>query len=186
MGSLELMEGRAKFEELCIPLCVIPATVSNNVPGSDFSIGADTALNTITTVRPRTPSAPPPHLTPATPPLNLNPFFSTPILPPPQTCDRIKQSAAGTKRRVFIIETMGGFCGYLATMAGLAGGADAAYIYEEHFSIHDLQVGDPPPPLMSPHSGHRRSPGAVGAAFTPTSKPPQRPFHAPRRSTWSI
>ncbi|NWX10956.1 PFKAM protein, partial [Caloenas nicobarica] len=104
-GSLELVDGRAKFEELCIPLCIIPATVSNNVPGSDFSIGADTALNTITT-----------------------------------TCDRIKQSAAGTKRRVFIIETMGGFCGYLATMAGLAGGADAAYIYEEHFNIHDLQV----------------------------------------------
>ncbi|KAK4807358.1 hypothetical protein QYF61_014889 [Mycteria americana] len=104
-GSLELMEGRAKYEELCIPLCIIPATVSNNVPGSDFSIGADTALNTITT-----------------------------------TCDRIKQSAAGTKRRVFIIETMGGFCGYLATMAGLAGGADAAYIYEEHFNIRDLQV----------------------------------------------
>ncbi|NXT52481.1 PFKAM protein, partial [Pluvianellus socialis] len=104
-GSLELMEGRTKYEELCIPLCIIPATVSNNVPGSDFSIGADTALNTITT-----------------------------------TCDRIKQSAAGTKRRVFIIETMGGFCGYLATMAGLAGGADAAYIYEEHFNIHDLQV----------------------------------------------
>ncbi|NXW25673.1 PFKAM protein, partial [Circaetus pectoralis] len=104
-GSLELMEGRAKYEELCIPLCIIPATVSNNVPGSDFSIGADTALNTITT-----------------------------------TCDRIKQSAAGTKRRVFIIETMGGFCGYLATMAGLAAGADAAYIYEEHFNIRDLQV----------------------------------------------
>ncbi|NXV20572.1 PFKAM protein, partial [Cepphus grylle] len=104
-GSLELIEGRAKFEELCIPLCIIPATVSNNVPGSDFSIGADTALNTITT-----------------------------------TCDRIKQSAAGTKRRVFIIETMGGFCGYLATMAGLAGGADAAYIYEEHFNIRDLQI----------------------------------------------
>ncbi|NXE30756.1 PFKAM protein, partial [Ardeotis kori] len=104
-GSLELMEGRAKFEELCVPLCIIPATVSNNVPGSDFSIGADTALNTITT-----------------------------------TCDRIKQSAAGTKRRVFIIETMGGFCGYLATMAGLAAGADAAYIYEEHFNIRDLQI----------------------------------------------
>uniref|UniRef100_A0A8C5X8W8 Phosphofructokinase, muscle n=1 Tax=Malurus cyaneus samueli TaxID=2593467 RepID=A0A8C5X8W8_9PASS len=49
MGGLELVQGRAKFEELCIPLCIIPATVSNNVPGSDFSIGADTALNTITT-----------------------------------------------------------------------------------------------------------------------------------------
>lgn len=45
------MTAREKYEELCIPLVVIPATVSNNVPGSDFSIGADTALNTITTVR---------------------------------------------------------------------------------------------------------------------------------------
>lgn len=35
-----------------------------------------------------------------------------------QICDRIRQSAQGTKRRVFIIETMGGYCGYLATVAG--------------------------------------------------------------------
>uniref|UniRef100_A0A8I5NYC4 6-phosphofructokinase n=1 Tax=Papio anubis TaxID=9555 RepID=A0A8I5NYC4_PAPAN len=104
-GGLELMEGRKQFDELCIPFVVIPATVSNNVPGSDFSVGADTALNTICT-----------------------------------TCDRIKQSAAGTKRRVFIIETMGGYCGYLATMAGLAAGADAAYIFEEPFTIRDLQA----------------------------------------------
>lgn len=33
---------------------------------------------------------------------------------------------------------MGGFCGYLATLAGLAGGADAAYIFEEKFNIKDL------------------------------------------------
>uniref|UniRef100_A0A8C9SZG7 6-phosphofructokinase n=1 Tax=Scleropages formosus TaxID=113540 RepID=A0A8C9SZG7_SCLFO len=105
VGGLELLAGRQKYEELCIPIVMIPATVSNNVPGSDFSIGADTALNTITS-----------------------------------TCDRIKQSAAGTKRRVFIIETMGGYCGYLATVAGLASGADAAYIFEEHFNIHDLKV----------------------------------------------
>nr|XP_017207791.1 ATP-dependent 6-phosphofructokinase, platelet type isoform X9 [Danio rerio] len=56
-----------------------------------------------------------------------------------ETCDRIKQSASGTKRRVFIIETMGGYCGYLATVGGLAAGADAAYIYEEPFDIRDLQ-----------------------------------------------
>uniref|UniRef100_A0AAX7U8G0 6-phosphofructokinase n=1 Tax=Astatotilapia calliptera TaxID=8154 RepID=A0AAX7U8G0_ASTCA len=105
LGGLQLVQAREKYEELCIPLVVVPATVSNNVPGSDFSIGADTALNTIT-----------------------------------MTCDRIKQSAAGTKRRVFIIETMGGYCGYLATTAGLAGGADAAYIYEEPFNIHDLEL----------------------------------------------
>lgn len=54
-------------------------------------------------------------------------------------CDQIRQSAIGTKRRVFIIETMGGYCGYLATLAGLAGGSDAAYIFEEKFSIKDLQ-----------------------------------------------
>nr|XP_038951966.1 ATP-dependent 6-phosphofructokinase, platelet type isoform X2 [Rattus norvegicus] len=56
-----------------------------------------------------------------------------------ETCDRIKQSASGTKRRVFIIETMGGYCGYLANMGGLAAGADAAYIFEEQFDIRDLQ-----------------------------------------------
>uniref|UniRef100_A0A672K9Q5 ATP-dependent 6-phosphofructokinase, muscle type-like n=1 Tax=Sinocyclocheilus grahami TaxID=75366 RepID=A0A672K9Q5_SINGR len=34
---------------------------------------------------------------------------------------------------------MGGYCGYLATMAGLSAGADAAYIYEERFGIRDLE-----------------------------------------------
>ncbi|XP_076827199.1 ATP-dependent 6-phosphofructokinase, platelet type isoform X1 [Brachyhypopomus gauderio] len=102
---LQLCEARATYEELCIPLCVLPATISNNVPGTDLSIGADTALNAIV-----------------------------------ETCDRIKQSASGTKRRVFIIETMGGYCGYLASVGGLAAGADAVYIYEEPFDIRDLQA----------------------------------------------
>lgn len=35
---------------------------------------------------------------------------------------------------------MGGYCGYLATMGGLASGADAAYIFEEPFGIVDLEV----------------------------------------------
>lgn len=70
-----------------------------------------------------------------------------------QTCDRIKQSASGTKRRVFIIETMGGYCGYLATVGGLAAGADTVYIHEEPFNIRDLQVRE------SLHlSAHQRSP----------------------------
>uniref|UniRef100_A0A8C1V4V1 6-phosphofructokinase type C n=1 Tax=Cyprinus carpio TaxID=7962 RepID=A0A8C1V4V1_CYPCA len=33
-----------------VPMVMVPATVSNNVPGSDLSIGADTALNAITVV----------------------------------------------------------------------------------------------------------------------------------------
>ena len=31
-------------------MVMVPATVSNNIPGSDLSIGADTALNAITQV----------------------------------------------------------------------------------------------------------------------------------------
>lgn len=38
---------------------------------------------------------------------------------------------------------MGGYCGYLASVGGLAAGADAAYIYEEPFDIRDLQVTRP-------------------------------------------
>lgn len=112
-------------------MVVIPATVSNNVPGSDFSIGADTALNTITSVRASTCTHTRTHAARCV--IACLFFFA-------QTCDRIKQSAAGTKRRVFIVETMGGYCGYLATMAGLAAGADAAYIFEENFNIKDLEV----------------------------------------------
>lgn len=133
-----MVQAREKYEELCIPLVVVPATVSNNIPGSDFSVGADTALNTITMVNSQQ------NTTCRTPKLNLTNSFPLFVFVffflPFQTCDRIKQSAAGTKRRVFIVETMGGYCGYLATMAGLASGADAAYIYEEPFKIHELQV----------------------------------------------
>merc|ERR1719347_1497838 len=61
---LQFAEHRDKFKEFRIPMVVLPATISNNVPGTDFSIGADTALNEITDI-----------------------------------CDRIRQSAQGTKRR---------------------------------------------------------------------------------------
>ena len=44
-GLVELSEARSRFDELCIPMCVIPATISNNVPGTYFSLGVDTAVN---------------------------------------------------------------------------------------------------------------------------------------------
>ncbi|VCX40262.1 unnamed protein product, partial [Gulo gulo] len=111
IGGFEAFESAVLFAdsrdhhpEFCIPICILPTTISNNVPGTDVSLGSDTGLNAVV-----------------------------------ETCDRIKQSASGTKRRVFIIETMGGYCGYLANMGGLAAGADAAYIFEEPFDIRDLQ-----------------------------------------------
>ncbi|CAF0910722.1 unnamed protein product [Adineta ricciae] len=103
MSISQMYEARNQYPAFQIPLICIPATIANNVPGTEFSIGADTALNEIVKI-----------------------------------CDKIKQSAQGSKRRIFVIETMGGYCGYLATMAGLASGADQAYIYEEPFTVKDL------------------------------------------------
>lgn len=50
MGLLELSAARDKHDEFCVPMVMVPATVSNNIPGSDLSIGSDTALNAITDV----------------------------------------------------------------------------------------------------------------------------------------
>ncbi|XP_074181145.1 ATP-dependent 6-phosphofructokinase, platelet type isoform X3 [Rhinolophus sinicus] len=156
LGLLELLAARQKHEEFCVPMVMVPATVSNNVPGSDFSIGADTALNTITDAFESSVMfaeargshqelCVPICVLPATisnsvPGTELSLGSDTAINAVVETCDRIKQSASGTKRRVFIIETMGGYCGYLANMGALAAGADAAYIFEEPFDIRDLQA----------------------------------------------
>jgi 6-phosphofructokinase 1 len=45
-----MAEARDKYDAFCIPIVVVPCTISNNVPGTDFSLGADTALNEITDV----------------------------------------------------------------------------------------------------------------------------------------
>ncbi|XP_003377600.1 6-phosphofructokinase [Trichinella spiralis] len=103
-SCLIMAENRDKYKEFCIPMMVLPCTISNNVPGTSFSVGSDTALNEI---------------------CNL--------------IDKVKQSATGTKRRVFIVETMGGYCGYLATLSALASGADNAYIFEEPFTVDDIK-----------------------------------------------
>jgi len=50
-SALVLAETRNKYPEFCIPMVLIPATISNNVPGTDFSVGSDTALNEIMSVR---------------------------------------------------------------------------------------------------------------------------------------
>ncbi|VBB29938.1 unnamed protein product [Acanthocheilonema viteae] len=102
-SCLLLSRARDKHPSLRIPMCVIPCTISNNVPGTSLSLGSDTAVNEIC-----------------------------------EMIDKIKLSATGTKKRVFIVETMGGYCGYLATISALASGADNAYIFEERFNVSDI------------------------------------------------
>lgn len=101
---IALEKNRQVYMAFRIPLLGIAATISNNVPGTETSLGCDTALNTIVS-----------------------------------TMDTLKQSAHASRKRVFVIETMGGYCGFLATLSCLAGGADAAYIHEEKPTIVELQ-----------------------------------------------
>ncbi|KAI0803795.1 6-phosphofructokinase [Xylaria sp. FL0064] len=99
----QLRKARSQFPSLCIPMTLLPATISNNVPGTEYSLGSDTCLNELVAY-----------------------------------CDKIKQSASATRRRVFVIETQGGRCGYVALLAGLSVGASAVYIPEEGISLQML------------------------------------------------
>jgi 6-phosphofructokinase 1 len=78
-------EARKHYPQFHIPMVHLPATLSNNVPLTEFSLGSDTSLNALV-----------------------------------DACDAIKQSASASRNRVFVVETQGGMCGYLATMGGLA------------------------------------------------------------------
>ncbi|KAI8074236.1 6-phosphofructokinase [Gilbertella persicaria] len=100
----KLGEARAKYPSLRVPITLIPATISNNVPGTDYSLGSDTSLNAIV-----------------------------------NSCDAIVQSAQSSRRRVFMVEVMGGRSGYLAVEAGLAVGAITVYIPEEGINLARLQ-----------------------------------------------
>jgi 6-phosphofructokinase 1 len=44
---LALSRARKMYPAFCIPMVTLPATVSNNVPGTEYSLGSDTALNCI-------------------------------------------------------------------------------------------------------------------------------------------
>lgn len=99
----QLRKARDEYPSLCIPMTLLPATISNNVPGTEYSLGSDTCLNELV-----------------------------------DYCDKIKQSASATRRRVFVIETQGGRSGYVATLGGLGVGASAVYTPEEGLSLEML------------------------------------------------
>lgn len=102
----ELRVGRFEYPDLYIPMTVLPATISNNVPGTEYSIGSDTCQNELL-----------------------------------DHCDKNKKSAASSRRRIFVIETQGGRCGYAAMLAGLSVGAVAVYTPEEGISL-DMIASD--------------------------------------------
>ncbi|RME70453.1 MAG: 6-phosphofructokinase [Chloroflexi bacterium] len=101
-AAYQLLKERENYPVFDIPIICLPATIDNNLPGSELSVGADTALNNIV-----------------------------------EAVDKIKQSAVAT-HRVFVVEVMGRYCGYLALMSGLATGAERVYLHEEGVTLNDL------------------------------------------------
>ncbi|KDN45655.1 hypothetical protein RSAG8_04739, partial [Rhizoctonia solani AG-8 WAC10335] len=102
---LILEKGRADYPAFNIPMVHLPATISNNVPLTEFSLGSDTSLNPLV-----------------------------------DACDSIKQSAQANRNRVFVVETQGGQCGYLATLGALAVGAAVVYTPEVGISLDLLRT----------------------------------------------
>jgi 6-phosphofructokinase 1 len=101
--SLDLYSLRNQFPAFNIPIVCLPTTIDNDLPATELSVGADTALNSIV-----------------------------------DAVDKIKQSAVASKR-VFVVEVMGGKCGYLALMSALATGAERVYLAEEGVTLKDLE-----------------------------------------------
>lgn len=102
---LILEQGRDSYPAFNIPMVHLPATISNNVPVTEFSLGSDTSLNALV-----------------------------------DACDSIKQSAQANRNRVFVVETQGGQCGYLATLGALAVGASIVYTPEVGINLDLLRT----------------------------------------------
>lgn len=103
-AAYQLLIKRTDYPAFDIPIVCLPASIDNNLPGSQLSIGSDSALNNIIS-----------------------------------NVDKIKESAVAS-RRCFVVQVMGGDCGYLALVSGLSTGAERVYLPEEGVSLADLQV----------------------------------------------
>jgi 6-phosphofructokinase 1 len=94
IGGNGSLAGAEALSRLGFPVVGLPATIDNDVYGSETAVGVDTALNIAL-----------------------------------EAIDRLKVTAS-SHQRAFVIEVMGRACGYLALMAGIAGGAEVIVIPE--------------------------------------------------------
>jgi 6-phosphofructokinase 1 len=94
IGGNGSQTGSAALAREGLAVAGVPSTIDNDVYGTDFSIGADTAVN-----------------------ITL------------EAIDRLRTTAS-SHSRAFAVETMGRDCGYIALMAGIAGGAEVIALPE--------------------------------------------------------
>ena len=85
-----------------IPTIGVPATIDNDIPCTDYTIGFDTAINIVV-----------------------------------DAIDKIRDTAT-SHERTYVIEVMGRQSGYIALMAGLAGGAESILVPEIPYDINEI------------------------------------------------
>jgi len=90
------------YNEEGVPVVGIPKTIDNDLSGTDYTIGFDTAISIVT-----------------------------------DAIDRL-HTTAESHHRVMVLEVMGRHAGWIATIAGIAGGADAILIPEKPFDIEEV------------------------------------------------
>ncbi|MCK5848118.1 MAG: ATP-dependent 6-phosphofructokinase [Caldisericia bacterium] len=103
IGSFATMKACSFLKEAGIPIVGIPATIDNNIPFTDYSVGFFTATNYVS-----------------------------------ESLDRL-HTTASSHHRVFLVEVMGGQCGWIALYGGLTGGADLIIIPEKSYSIQEIK-----------------------------------------------
>ncbi len=95
IGGEGTLSAAARLHEHGLPVVGIPKTIDNDLNGTDYTFGFDTAVSIAT-----------------------------------EAIDRL-HSTAESHKRVIVVEVMGRHVGWIATHAGIAGGADVILVPEE-------------------------------------------------------
>ena len=102
IGGEDTLGVALKLHKIGIPIVGVPKTIDNDLSGTDYTFGFDTAISIVT-----------------------------------EAIDRL-HTTAESHHRVIVLEVMGRHAGWIATMAGIAGGADEILIPEKPFDIEEV------------------------------------------------
>ncbi|NLV27865.1 MAG: 6-phosphofructokinase [Methanomicrobiales archaeon] len=105
VGGDDTLSVATRLHQMNIPVVGIPKTIDNDLSGTDYTFGFDTAVSIVT-----------------------------------DAIDRL-HTTAESHHRIMVLEVMGRHAGWIATMAGIAGGADQILIPEVPFDIEDICEG---------------------------------------------
>ncbi len=101
-GDGSLRGAQALSDEQPISVVGLPGTIDNDIWGMDYTIGCDTAANTIV-----------------------------------DAINKLRDTASA-HQRIAILEVMGRHCGWLALIAGVAGGAEFILVPEESYDVDEI------------------------------------------------